>query len=51
MSKKISSFATENLQKQHKPKKGKCKFCKKEASICEHDMCMTCGCAKYCWLD
>ncbi len=46
------SFATENLQKYHDPKKGDCKTCdEKDIHICEHGNCMACGCRGYCWLD
>jgi hypothetical protein len=50
--KKISDFATTNLQLQHRPGQGDCNTCKrKDVAICEHGHCMICLCKHYCWLD
>ena len=46
-----ANFATENLQKWHKPEKGECDCCTEYREICEHGHCSSCSCANYCWLD
>ena len=48
----MDNFATENLQKHHKPRENfPCESCNKVGSVCEHGHCAVCSCQHFCWLD